>query len=185
MLLYNKWLGGKTQFQIPHLPPEYREVSGALFQRIVFDKKMGKEIALILLDDPQFTFRLGSLNPFGLRATTGIVRTSAGIIAYIVWTIYSSHGHIVDYEHLLNPFDIGTIHLISGIAQQAHFKVLIVDSHNSLVVGWYEVDNNYNFGKLAAGIVQAVGNESVADFAATKAALFAEFSLEDMKGSLR
>lgn len=182
MLLHNKWTGGKTHLQIPPLPPEYTGTSGALFKAFTFDKKVGEETALILLDDPQFSRELGSLKPFTLRATTGMVRTSAGIIAYIIWAVSSRQGHVVDYEHTLNPFEMGTIRLISGVAQQTHLKVLIVDSISSEVVGFVEIDNTYDMGKLAAGIAETVGNEPVADYRATQAAMRAEFSLEDLKG---
>ena len=182
MIIHNRWTGGKTQLHIPPLPSEYKGISGALLSSFIFEQKVGEEAALFLFDDPQFARKLGTLNPFDLKALTGMVRTSAGMIAYILWVVSSLRGHVVDYEHLLNPFDLGTIHLISGVAQQTHLKVLIVDSYSSQVVGFFEFDNTFGMGKFAVGIAQTVGNEPVVDFSATQVAFRKEYSLKEIKG---
>ncbi len=180
--LSNKWTNGKVNFQIPPLPTEYRRASGAFFQSFTFEETVSEETALIIIDDPQFSRELGILNPFELWATPGMARTSLGSIAYIIWVVSSRHGHIVDYEHFLNPFEMGTIRLLSGVAQQTHLKVLIVDSYNSEVVGFVEFENNFDLGKFATVISQVVGTEPVADFAQTQEAVRKEFSLEVLKG---
>jgi hypothetical protein len=122
MRLNNQWKGGKGQFKIPSLSPEYRGASGAVFKSLTFAPNVGEETALLLLDDPQYSRELGELNPFHLKAITGMVRTSAGIIAYIIWVVSSRQGHVVDYEHTLNPFESDTTRLLNGISQQTHLK---------------------------------------------------------------
>lgn len=180
MLLHNKWTHGRTKLHLPALPAEYVAMSGTMFKAFTFDSKVGEETCLLILDDPEFACELGCLNPFHLRATAGMARTSAGMIAYIIWGISSSEGDVGGYEQMLNPFNIETIQLISGVAQQTHLKVLMVNSLNGEVVGFYEIANTFDLDQLAAGIGQNIGNEPVADFAATQAALHREFSLEDL-----
>ena len=166
---------------MPPLPSEYRNVSGATFQPFTFDENVGKELCVVLLDDPQFSRELGKLKPFNLHATSGAVRTSAGVIGYIIWAVSSRRGHVVDYEHTLNPYDQGTIKLLSAVAKQSHIKVLVIDSISGQVVGFYELPNIFEFGKLAKGIAMITDNTPEANFAITQRALSAEFSLNDLK----
>lgn len=183
MFLRNLWKKGNVHLEIPPLPPEYQCVSGSVFKDFIFDSKVGNETALLLLEDPEFAKKLGSLKPFNLYSVPGMVRTSAGIIAYIIWSVSSRHGHVVDYEHPLNPFNMDTIRLLSNVAQQSHLKVLIVDSYNSRVEGFYEFKNNFRMDDFVSGISRAIGNEPVADFKATQAAMRNEFTVEMLKGN--
>jgi hypothetical protein len=74
---------------------------------------------LVVLDDPEFSRQLGRIKHLDLNATSGAVRTSAGTIGYIVWSLSSGRNHIVDYEHTLNPFSDKTLALISDVAEQS------------------------------------------------------------------
>ena len=183
MSSHNRWTGGDVKLIVPPLPPSYHGQSGALFQTLVFSPQVGQEVALFLLDDPAFARELGQLKPFHLNAKTGAVRTSAGLIAFVIWTVSSDGRHIVDYEHPLNPFHADTIEMLSALGRQTHLKVVILDSIDSEVVGFYELDNNFRFDRLAAGLSKLIRQEPVADFSATQAALRREFSLEQLKGA--
>lgn len=183
MFRRNRWFGGRVKLIAPPLHPALVGQSCAVLRSVVFDPKVGQEVVLYLLDDPDFSRQLGRLKPFHLVARTGAVRTSAGLIAFILWTVSSRRGHVVDYEHPLNPFEMGTIRLLSAAGQQSHLKVVILDSHQDEVVGFFEFENTFSLDRLAAGVAEVIGHEPTADFAATQAALRMEFSLEDLKNA--
>lgn len=184
MLFRKKWSLGKVQLHLPPLPPVYRGVSGAAFQTFTFEERVGEETCLVLLDDPQFSRKLGALKPFNLVAVTGAANTSQGVIGYIVWSVSSRRGHVVDYEHTLNPFEPKTIDLLDRVADQAFVKVLIIDSTGGEVVGFYEFKNNFRLGDFSSGLSMIASQRPAADFALTQTAMRAEFSLEDLKNGL-
>ena len=182
MFLCNEWKGGNIHLEVPPLPPERKFTSGAMLDKLTVDPSVGEETALFLLDDPDFAKQLGTQRQFNLDAASGMVRTSAGLIAYVIWSVSNELGHLVDYEHPLNPFDIGTVQLLSGTAQQSHLKVIILDSFNSKVEGFYQFENIFGLEDLASGIATTIGNEQPADFTATQAAMQSEFTLAELKG---
>lgn len=178
---HNRWTGGKTHLVFPPLPPDLRGQSGAVFQSFVFTAGVGQEVALFLLDDPDFARELGGLKPFHLVAKCGMAETSAGMIAFILWSVSSVNGHVVDYEQLLNPFNPETIELVSAAARQSHLKVVILDSVQSKTEGFLEFDTNFGLDKCASMLAEIRRSHPPANFARTRSAFFAEFSLEELK----
>ena len=185
MIFRNKWSLGKVALHVPPLPSEFVGASGAVFQPVTFDDKVGEEICVVFLDDPQFSRELGALKPFHLSATTGAARTSAGVIGYIIWSISSRRGHVVDYEHTLNPFEQKTHKWLSAAAEQSHIKALVIDSTNGEVVGFYELKNDFDLGHFAEGMSMIANKGPAANFALTQAALRAEYSLEHLKAGMQ
>ena len=185
MMLKNKWSREKVALHVPPLPSEYQGVSGATFQAFTLDESVGKEICAVFFDDPQFSRELGALKPFHLYASNGTVRTSAGVIAYIIWSISGGLGHMADYEHTLNPFEQETLNWLSAASQQSHIKALVIDSTSGEVVGFYELKNDFDLGHFAEGISMIADKGPAADFALTQEALRAEFSLEDLKTGMQ
>lgn len=177
----NRWTGGEVHLVFPPLPPYMRRQSGALFQRFAFSKEVGEEVALFLLDDPEFARQLGQLKPFHLAARCGMVHTSAGAIAFILWSVSSQEGHVVDYEHPLNPFNPETLQMLRAAGCQKSLKVVILDSFSGKSEGFLEFENNFRFDRFATGLATAIAGKPAADFAATQAALRAEFTLEELK----
>ena len=182
-MMHNRWRGGPVHIEVPWLPPERRNRPGTWLQRCTIDPRVGEEVALVILDDPEFAKTLGKLNPFRLFATAGLVRTSAGPIAYIIWTVSSGSGHVVDYEHTLDPFNDETIRLIADLSEQTHLKVLIVESCNSDSVGFFENPNDYDLAQLGKALGELRLTDAPADFGLTQAALGREFTLEQLKRS--
>ena len=181
MILKNNWSLEKVAPHVPPLPPEYQGVSGATFQAFTLDESVGKEICAVFFDDPQFSRELGALKPFHLYASNGTVRTSAGVIAYIIWSISSGLGHMVDYEHTLNPFGQETLELLTAVANQSHIKAIVIDSSSGEVVGFYELENNFDFGSFAENMSAIADEAPEANFAVTREALRLEFSLQYLK----
>jgi len=185
MIFKNKWSLGKVELHVPPLPPEFKGASGAAFQPFTFEEKAGEEICVVFFDDPQFSRELGALKPFHLNAITGAARTSAGVIGYIIWSISSSRGHVVDYEHTLNPFEQETLEWLGAASEQSHIKALVIDSTSGEVVGFYEHKNDFDFDHFVESMSKIADKGPAADFALTQEALRAEYSLEDLKTGMQ
>ena len=177
----NRWTGGKAHLVFPTLPPDLRGQSGAVFQSFVFSEDVGQEVALFLLDAPDFARRLGGLKPFRLVAKCGVVETSAGMIAYILWSVSGARGHVVDYEQLLNLFNPKVMDLVAAAASQSRLRVVILDSHSSKAEGFLECENNFGLDEFASVLGQIRRRETPTDFQETRTAFFAEFTLEELK----
>ena len=180
-MLKNNWSLGKVALHVPPLPPEYQGVSGAAFQAFTFDESVGKEICAVFFDDPRFSRELGELKLFHLNAVTGTARTSAGDIGYIIWSISSGLGHMVDYEQALSPFGQETLDLLRAVAKQSHIKAIVIDSSSGEVVGFYELKNDFDFGRFAENMSMIADKGPEANFAVTREALRLEFSLKALK----
>jgi hypothetical protein len=181
MILKNKWSLGEVALHVPPLPPEYQGVSGAVFQAFTFDESVGKEVCAVFFDEPQFSRELGAAESFHLIATSGTVRTTAGHIGYIIWSISSRLGHMADYEYLLSPFEQESRDLLSAAANQTHIKAIVIDSSSGEVVGFYELGNDFNFGLFSENMTVIADKGPEANFAVTREALRLEFSLKDLK----
>ena len=183
MILKNNRSIGKVALKVPPLPPEYQGVSGATFQAFTLDESVGEEVCAVFFDDPQFSRELGALKPFELHATSGTARTTAGVIAYIIWSISSGRAHMAEYEHTINPFGQETRELLSAAANQSHIKAIVIDSSSGEVVGFYEVENNFHFGRFAENLSVIADEGPEPNFAVTREALRLEFPLQRLKGS--
>lgn len=152
-----------------------------MFQTLAFDVRVGPEVALLFLDDPGFSRKLGRMKPFRLFARSGAVRTTSGVIWFVIWTVRGRFRHVVDYEHTLNPFNPDTIELLRSAGEQSHLKVNIIDSFSSEFVGFYEFSNDFGLDRFAVGLEQIAATVPKADFMATQAALRNEFTLKELK----
>jgi hypothetical protein len=92
---------------------------------------------------------------------------------------------MVDYEHMLNPFDQDTQNLLSAVAKQSHIKAIVIDSSSGEVVGFYELKNDFDFGRFAEDMSMIADKGPEANYALTRDALRLEFSLEDLKTGKR
>jgi len=185
MILKNKLSLEKVALHVPPLPPEYQGVSGSVLQAFTFDESVGKEICAVFLDDPQFSRELGALKPFQLNAVSGVKPTSAGVIGYIIWSISGSHGHMTDYEYMLNPFEKDTRDMLSAVAKQSHIKAIVIDSSSGDVVGFYELENDFDFGRFAENMSNVADKWPEANFARTRESLRLENSLKELKAGKR
>ncbi len=181
----NRRPGSKILPTFRSLPSHLRAQSCALFQKVSFSADSREEFVLFLLDDPEFARELGRLDPFHLAAKCGVVRTSAGMIAFIIWTVSSRNGHVVDYEHPLDSFKTKTLQMLCSIAEQGSLKVIILNSFSSKTEGVYEFTTDFKLKPFAKALTMMKDWETQwqppPDFNATQAALRREFSLEDLK----
>ena len=185
MIIKNKLSLEKVALHLPPLPPEYQGVSGATFQAFTIDESVGKEICAVFFDDPQFSRELSALKPFQLNAVSGVKPTTAGAIGYIIWSMSGPLGHMADYEYMLNPFEQETLDLLSALANQSHIKAIIIDSSSGEVVGFYQLENDFDFGGIAEKMSFVADKWPEANFAVTREALRMEFTLEALKAGTK
>lgn len=181
MFKLNPWKKNPGEFIIPKLPPELTGITGFLLKYITIDSSVGEEVVLFILDQPRYADQLASFKKIDLYAKPGVARTRAGMIAFILWTIKGPEGYCLENEHLLNPFNIDTIRLLSATGQQSHLKAFVVDSVASKVKNMFEFKNVFGLGKFASGISQVIGHETEGNFEAVKLAFNIEYTLEDLK----
>ena len=172
----------QSSLTVPPLPHHLQRQSGVMLEPVQMESGAESEIALFLLDDPDFTEQLARLDPFHLFARCGMANTSAGAIGFILWSV-SSNGHVVDYEHLLNPFDERTIDLLASAGAQHRMIVTILDSYSSNVVKVIQFENNFKLDGMAVSLADVAKPMQPANFAATQEALRCEFSLDDLKSA--
>jgi hypothetical protein len=108
------------------------------------------------------------------------VRTTNGIVAYIVWSIAARS--TAETEQFLNPQNGETIALVSAVAQQSHLKALIADSHAGNICDWFEFENKFGFGEFCASMAQSIEHEPVGDFQAAMAEVTASYSTNELRG---
>jgi len=185
MILKNKLSLEKVALHVPPLPPEYQGISGAMLQAFTFDESVGKEVCAVFFDDPEFSRELSALKPFGLSAATGFRPTTAGAIGYIIWSMSGESEHKADYEYMLNPFEQVTFDLLNAVAKQRHIKAIVIDSSSGEVVGFYELENDFDFDGFAEILATVADKWPEANFALTREALRLEYSIMDLKTGRR
>ena len=114
MRKYNKWLHGKIEFVAPALPKDLRGRTGCIFQKGVFDSKVGDEIFLLILEDKEFSMVLSKFLSFNLFCKTGVARTDYGLVAFLVFSVYDGPKYVSAYELFLNPHNMETIRMLSS-----------------------------------------------------------------------
>lgn len=164
MIKDNKWLHGKHEFIAPFLAKELKGAMGCFFQEGVFDPEVREEIYLIILEDHQFSENLASLKSFNLFCKNGVGRTSYGVVAFLVFSVYDSSEYISAYELFLNPQKMETIRLLSSLGLQPHLKVIIFDSERDCLRDLLEFENVFAFQDFVGTLAQVIGSEPEGDF---------------------
>ena len=176
----NKWAQGPVTLNVPPLPPDLIGSTGCRFESATFSLKIGVEVYLAVLETPECARAYANLRPFNLFRVQGLVRTSHGVVAFIVWTVAANSSRETKMEQFLNPHSGETVALVSALGQQTYLKVLIVDSSTSQVCDWYEFKNSFGFDKFCAAMALSIGHEAVGDFNEAVAELTSIYSTEDL-----
>ena len=179
MQLDNAWTGGFRDF---HFPPLSADVlrPGCSLHRMSFDPDVGKEVFALFREDPPYAAAYEAVQPLTLIVHSGLVRTPAGIIAFIVWQIAPGTPHEVSIEQYLNPHEIGALRLVADAAAQTHFKLIIIDRSNSEVCSFVDFSNTFAFDELASAMVLAIGHEEPTDFAEAVSFAMARYRVTDL-----
>lgn len=122
---------------------------GAWFAEATFDENIGREIFLIVQDQPDYAHAFAPLRSLTLRAAPGFVDTNHGTVAFIVWTIAVGTPSEQQIEQFLNPYLQQTMDYVSFLSEQSHVKVFILESVCNRVCNWFEFENGFNLDAFA------------------------------------
>lgn len=179
--LHNQWKHGKTQLVCNPLPATLLGHQGVSFERAIFDKAVGSEIFLQILEIRHYADEIGGLGLLDLYCKSGIVRTRVGPLAFNLWTLSNRGRHIVDYEHYVNVFEPALYELLNTLSRQDYLKVVIRENLGGEVCGFYELKNDYGFEKTGESLKDFIKTSPPVNFEAAKIAFQDEFSVQDLK----
>lgn len=168
----NRWQGGRDDWSLPELPPQWLGQRGALLQRGTFRTEIGREVFLLLLEAPDAAPRLSW--PAELRCKTGVADTNHGPIVFILWSVWERGERTAWYEQFLNPSRADTLALLGDLADQVALKTIMLDSDTGETLDVVEFGNTLVGDELLAGIRRLAGKtttsfqRAVAEFTATR-----------------
>ena len=179
----NNKLSRKAHFELGECPvfdlvPE----SGILPVPLILDERIGSEMALLLIDKTPFIYTLAKVKPFDLMLKTGMVATSHGPIAFLLFYVpqkgtpgdpYFAH----DYH--LNQFDAGMMATWRDLARQSHWHLILLDADRQ-VQGVLEFENVYGLGEALDQMTQAIEGMQRSNYALAKQEFCDQYSLKDL-----
>jgi len=176
----NRWIHGKRTFVAPPLPKNLKGATGCLFQEAIFDPKVGSEIYLAILEEPDYCETLGSLERIDMFCKTGVGRTNNGMVVFLILRLFERNEHLSDYELFLNPHNMKTINMLSSLGLQSFLKVVIYDSKRDRVCNLFEIVNSFGFSEFVGTLAQVIGNEKQGDFSKAQEEFMSEYTLSDL-----
>lgn len=165
MIKDNRWRSGKTYLEFPHLSPDLIP-HGCGFYRLVLDPDVGEEVIVFLREDPPHAKRLAFVQPMTLIAHQGIADTPFGTAAYVVWQVAAGTEQEAFYETFLNPFEFGTLKLLSDVVNQTHLKFIAIDRSDQNVVSMIDYENQFELETLLCRMAKSIGHARPMDFGA-------------------
>ena len=179
----NNKLSRRARFELGECPVfELVPESGILPMPAVLEDRIGSEMALLLIDKTPFIYTLAKVQPFDLMLKTGIVATSHGPVAFLLFYVPQA-GRPDDpyfaHDSHLNPFDAGMMATWRDLARQSHWHLILIDADRE-VQGVLEFDNVYGLGEALAQMTQAVEGWQPSNFALAKQEFCDQYSLTDL-----
>jgi hypothetical protein len=149
---------------------------------VVLEDRIGSEMLLLLIDKTPFIYTLAKVKPFDLMLHTGMVETSHGPLAFLLFYVPRA-GHPLDpyfaHDYHLNPFDVGVMATWRDLARQSHWHVILIDAERQ-VQDVLEFENVYGLGNALSAISDAVNDIEPGDFALAKLEFCEQYSLLDL-----
>lgn len=179
----NNKLSRKGHFELGECPvfdlvPE----SGVLPMPAILEDRIGSEMALLLIDKTPFIYTLAKVKPFDLMLKTGMVETSHGPVAFLLFYVPNAASpddpHFA-HDHHLDPFDPGMMTTWRDLARQSHWHLILLDA-NREVQGVLEFGNVYGLGEALAAMTNAVNDLQPGDFALAKQEFCEQYALKDL-----
>ena len=174
----NRWRHGTMALDLPPIPTEYKGRSACHLQTATLDKAVGDEVLLVIQEDADYGAKLARLNPFHLRCKSGMIRTSHGLVLFLLFRVSEGKRYECAYELFLNPHEMATVQLLSCWGQQSHIKVLLVESSIGQCLNWYEIVNVFGMDEVVAGLARVIGHEPAGDFALAQREVTRDYTLE-------
>lgn len=179
MIKDNQWRHGRRDFALPRLTQEFQKY-GCGFYRGKFDAEVGDEVFVFFREQPPYAAGLANIHPMILIPHKGIVSTPHGIVAYVVWQIAVGTEHESYVETFLNPFQFGTLKLISDAANQTHLKFLGYDLGAQEVVTMVDFENSFELDALLFQMAMHIGHADEGDFSKAVEFIMAHSSVMDL-----
>lgn len=181
--ILNNKLSGKAHFELGECPvfdlvPE----SGILPVPLILEDRIGSEMALVLIDKTPFIYTLAKVKPFDLKLKIGMVATSNGPLAFLLFYVPKTGTPDDPYfaqDYHLNPFNPGMMATFRDLARQSHWHVILVDADRK-VQGVLEFENVYGLSNSLDQIAQATENWESGDFVLAKQEFCEQYSLSDL-----
>lgn len=165
----------KGDWQIP-------SAFGVHFNAATLQVEVGPEVILLLSERRAFLTELRNQGPYQLRLNSGIVKTSAGPIIFLLWWF----SPLIDgkpfagYELLISPKPGPSgVDLLAQVASQTHLHLVILDEHQD-VFGVVEFENTYGLGGLVAATKKIGSLPTGYDFFKAKEAFLREIPQESL-----
>ena len=179
----NNKLANKAQFELGECPffdlvPE----SGILPMSAILEDRIGSEMVLLLIDKTPFIYTLAKVKPFDLMLKTGMVETSHGPVAFLLFYVpnaASPEDPYFAHDLHLDPFNAGIMATWRDLARQSHWHLILVDADQE-VQGVLEFGNVYGLGEALDAMTNAVSDLQPGDFALSKQEFCDQYPLQEL-----
>ena len=179
----NNKLSRKAHFELGECPvfdlvPE----SAILPVPLILEGRIGSEMALLLIDKTPFIYTLARVKPFDLMLKTGMVATSHGPLAFLLFYVPQAGSPDDPYfsnDYHLNPFDTGMMATWRDLARQSHWHLILLDADRK-VQGVLEFENVYGLGEALDQMTQAIEGWQPGNYALAKQEFCDQYSLKDL-----
>jgi hypothetical protein len=141
-----------------------RGIWGCSLQRTTFDPSIGQEVHAVYTEEPDHAEKYADIPILNMLVFHGVVHTSHGAVAYVIWQIAVGTPQQVAIEQYLNPHKATTLRLVLDASNQTHFKLLVVNNQTSEVTGFIDFENVFRFDQLASAMIAAIEHEPEGDF---------------------
>lgn len=181
--ILNNKLSGKAHFELGECPL-FDLVPDAVIAPMpaILEDRISTEMALFLIDKTPYIYTLAKVKPFDLMLKTGMVETSHGPVAFLIFYVPNAadpgHFFFVHDCHL-NPFNPSMMATWRDLARQSHWHLILIDGKKE-VVGVLEFENVYKLGVALDAMTKAVGEMHPGDFNLARQEFCEQYSLPDL-----
>jgi len=181
--ILNNKLSRKAHFELGECPvfdmvPE----SGVLPMPAILEDRIGSETALLLIDKTPFIYTLARVKPFDLMLKTGMVETSHGPVAFLLFYVPNAANPddpFFAHDYHLNLFNPGMMATWRDLARQSHWHLILVDADRE-VQDVLEFENVYGLDEALAGMTNVISDLQPGDFVLAKQEFCDQYSLKDL-----
>jgi len=179
----NNKLSRKAHFELGECPV-FDLVSdfGILPVPLILEDRIGSEMALLLIDKTPFIYTLAKVKPFDLMLKTGMVVTSHGPLAFLLFYVPKAGTPDDPYfsnDYHLNPFDTAMMATWRDLARQSHWHLILVDADRE-VQDVLEFENVYGLGDALDQMTQTIESRQPGNYALAKQEFCDKYSLQDL-----
>ena len=164
-------------------------MEGILPFSLIYDSKIGPEVALLWFDRTSFIYELAKVKPFRLNLHSGLANTSHGPIWFIVFFVPNPNNSEIPFASTdchINPFNPKHLSIFRDLARQSHWHVVLVDKEDK-VVDLYEFNNNYKLNHTIDQIEEVYLDKETDvlfmdsdSFDAAKQEFYSKYTIDDL-----